>query len=78
MHSMSYRPYGGTDCLHLDDNHAEPCWGEVTLVDVDYFEDAEGNPDECLYYACEGHAPMYPLSVFYPVGSYLREGSKKA
>jgi len=76
MRSESYKSYGYIDCIHMDEIEHEPCWGRVNLVDVDDIYEGDRIVDEILIYACEGHAPMFPLSVLTPMGKYLPESSK--
>lgn len=40
----------GDDCVMLDAYDDQPCWGQVTVIDEDYWDD-----DWCWVHACEGH-----------------------
>lgn len=55
--ASTYRPCGhcGCDCDNLDWQDNEPCWGEVTVVDEDTWEDESGHPDSAWVHACKGH-----------------------
>lgn len=66
--SNSYSRYNGVeDCLrfHSSDG-AQPCWGEVEIIDTIFFEDScRGYP---VYY-CKGHEDLWETGE----GNYLRE-----
>jgi len=74
--SPSYK-HNFHDCIFLDEHANEPCWGTVHLVDVDDICNEYGDVvDEALYYACEGHAEFFPMSLLHPPpGKYIPENS---
>jgi hypothetical protein len=62
MQLPSYKPLHG-HCFCGSSN--EPCWGKVEILErIPYLE--EGEVDEALVCACEGHSSEYYQESTYP------------
>jgi len=56
MNDYKKATYCGNDCIYLDCDDDQPCWGQVEVVEEEYNEDYS----YCWWvYVCEGHIDIH-------------------